>query len=114
MKRGGLPGPEGMRPWVPDPASIAGTDRLFKASIFDVDGVLINSPDEQAWRDALEGFADPKRLTSKVYQAVVAGKPRLMGARAALNYLGVQDADSRAADYAERKGPAPGKLDRFD
>ena len=38
-----------------------------------------------------------------MYQAHVAGKPRLGGARAALEALGVPDAARRAAAYAERK-----------
>jgi beta-phosphoglucomutase len=29
------------------------------AAIFDVDGVLVDSPHEQAWREALSGFAEP-------------------------------------------------------
>ena len=38
-----------------------------------------------------------------MYQAKVAGKPRLAGARAALEALGVPDAARQVADYAERK-----------
>ena len=33
--------------------------RRLTAAIFDVDGVLLASPHEQAWRDALSGVADP-------------------------------------------------------
>jgi beta-phosphoglucomutase len=73
------------------------------AAIFDVDGVLLASPHEQAWREALHGFADESRFTSAMYQAQVAGKPRQDGARAVLKALGVPDADRRAAAYAERK-----------
>jgi hypothetical protein len=39
----------------------------------------------------------PKRFTEAVYQQVVAGKPRLAGALAALEYFGVPDADRYAA-----------------
>jgi HAD superfamily hydrolase (TIGR01509 family) len=81
----------------------AGRTRTFAAVIFDVDGVLLESPHEQAWRDALPGFAEPERFTTALYQAHVAGKPRLMGALAALQALGVPDAEQRAAAYAERK-----------
>ncbi len=77
--------------------------RKLAAVIFDVDGVLLESPHERAWREALDGFADPGRFTTRMYQAVVAGKPRLDGARAALRALRVSDADDRAEDYAERK-----------
>jgi beta-phosphoglucomutase len=73
------------------------------AAIFDVDGVLVASPHERAWREALAGYADPARFTTEFYQANVAGKPRLAGARAALEGLGVADAAERATDYAEKK-----------
>jgi beta-phosphoglucomutase len=73
------------------------------AGIFDVDGVLLASPHERAWRDALRGFADPDRFTTAMYQAQVAGKPRLAGAIAALKALGVLGAERQAVDYAERK-----------
>jgi HAD superfamily hydrolase (TIGR01509 family) len=75
----------------------------LKAAIFDVDGVLLASPHEQAWREALTGFADPGLFTTALYQGVVAGKPRLSGARAALEALGVPDAERQAIRYAERK-----------
>jgi len=76
---------------------------VLRAGIFDVDGVLLASPHERAWREALEGFAEPERLTTALYQAYVAGKPRLSGARAALEALGVPDAKRQAPAYAERK-----------
>jgi hypothetical protein len=47
--------------------------QLLTTAIFDVDGVLLASPHERAWREALLGFADPVRFTSKIYQACVAG-----------------------------------------
>src|ERR1700722_12535798 len=75
----------------------------LKAAIFDVDGVLLASPHERAWREALRGFADPDLFTTAMYQAQVAGKPRLTGARAALEVLGVANPDRRAIPYAERK-----------
>jgi beta-phosphoglucomutase-like phosphatase (HAD superfamily) len=78
-------------------------DRALTAAIFDVDGVLLASPHERAWREALQGFAEPERFTTEMYQAEVAGKPRLDGARAALEALGVPDAARRAIAYAERK-----------
>lgn len=79
--------------WITQPVAI----------IFDVDGVILDSPHEQAWRAALLGFADPIWFTSALYQRVVAGKPRLDGAIAALAELGVPDAVSRGAEYAARK-----------
>jgi beta-phosphoglucomutase len=75
----------------------------FTACIFDVDGVLLASPHERAWREALVGFAEPSRFTTEMYQARVAGRPRLAGARAALEALGVPDGAGRASEYGERK-----------
>ena len=75
----------------------------LKAAIFDVDGVLLASPHERAWREALRGFGDSERFTTAMYQADVAGKPRLSGARAALEALGVPDAAGQAAAYAAHK-----------
>ncbi len=73
------------------------------ALICDVDGVLVDSPHEQAWRAALDSFAPQAGFTTAFYQAHVAGKPRQDGAVAALTGLGVPDAAGRAAEYAERK-----------
>jgi beta-phosphoglucomutase-like phosphatase (HAD superfamily) len=89
----------------------------FKAAIFDIDGVLVDSPHERAWREALErlmatAWADlagttryaPDRFTSAVYQAHVAGKPREAGARAALEYFGIPDPDGqRVQEYCAVK-----------
>lgn len=63
----------------------------------------MDSPHEQAWREALTGFADPTGFTTAFYQATVAGKPRLEGARAALEGLGGASAAARAAEYAAAK-----------
>ena len=76
----------------------------YQGAIFDVDGVLVDSPHELAWRESLKelmegdwcGIRDEtswtaERFTTQVYQQVLAGKPRLAGARAALEYLGVPD-----------------------
>ncbi len=81
----------------------SGRPQKLTAAIFDVDGVLLASPHERAWRDALEGYADPARFTSGMYEEQVAGKPRLAGALAALQALGVPNAAGQAAVYAERK-----------
>ena len=88
----------------------------FLGAIFDVDGVLVDSPHELAWRETLRELMEsewedivastsyaPDRFTARVYQTVVAGKPRLSGARAALDHFGVPDAGRRAQVYAERK-----------
>jgi beta-phosphoglucomutase len=84
--------------------------------IFDVDGVLIDTPHERAWRQALEELMagdwrdirslttyTRERFTTAVYQQYVAGKPRLDGAVSVLQYFGVPNAEHRAVAYAERK-----------
>ena len=78
-------------------------DRRLSAAIFDVDGVLVASPHERAWREALVGYADPARFTTEFYQKNVAGKPRLDGARSTLVQLGVPNAEARAQEYAAKK-----------
>ena len=88
----------------------------FQGAIVDVDGVLVDAPHELAWREALQQLMDgewsdirgrtgwtPQQLTPAVYQQVMAGRPRLAGARAALEYFGVADVDRRAQRYAEAK-----------
>lgn len=88
----------------------------FRGAIFDVDGVLVDSPHERAWREALRDLMEhewsdirsrstytPARFTTAVYQAVMAGKPRRDGARAALDYFEVPDAEERADQYGEWK-----------
>jgi beta-phosphoglucomutase-like phosphatase (HAD superfamily) len=88
----------------------------FQGAIFDVDGVLVDSPHEAAWREALRELMEsdwqvirdqttwsPERFTPQVYQQVMSGKPRMSGARAALDYFEVPEADERVNAYAERK-----------
>ena len=83
--------------------SESGRRNRLLAAIFDVDGVLVASPHERAWREALAGYADPARFTTEFYQAHVAGKPRLDGARATLEGLDVTDAAARTPEYARKK-----------
>jgi beta-phosphoglucomutase-like phosphatase (HAD superfamily) len=88
----------------------------FRGAIFDVDGVLVDSPHEAAWRDVfnelMEGdWADirdqtswtPGAFTPEVYQQVLSGKPRMEGALAALEHFGVPEPEKRVDVYAERK-----------
>jgi len=76
---------------------------FLTTAILDVDGVLLSSPHEQAWREALVGICDPARFTAEMYRTTVAGKPRLDGAFAALRALDVPQAGARAETYAIRK-----------
>lgn len=88
----------------------------FQGAIFDVDGVLVDSPHERAWRDALRQLMEhewndirdqtswsPEAFTPLVYQQVMSGKPRMSGALAALEHFGVPDAQQRVQAYADRK-----------
>jgi fructokinase len=88
----------------------------FSGAIFDVDGVLVNSPHELVWREAfralMEGewrdIRDQSRWTAEsftpaVYQQVMAGMPRMAGARAAMEHFGVPDIDARIEQYAAGK-----------
>lgn len=88
----------------PAPGSIARRKLgRLTAVIFDVDGVLLASPHERAWREALVGFGEPARLTTALYQAKVAGKSRQDGALAVLEALGVPNAETQASAYAKAK-----------
>ena len=91
-------------------------DVSFAGAILDVDGVLVDSPHERAWRDTLRELMDgdwrdirrqtsyaPERFTHELYQHDLAGKPRMSGARAALEHFGVPEVENMAEQYAERK-----------
>jgi beta-phosphoglucomutase len=88
----------------------------FRGAIFDVDGVLVDSPHEQAWREGLRQLMEgewsdireqtswsPEAFTPQVYQREMSGKPRLKGAQAALEYFGVPDPERRAREYGDHK-----------
>ena len=95
----------------------------FLGGIFDVDGVLVDSPHERAWREALQELMDgpwrdirdrtsytPERFTATTYQELMSGLPRMAGARAALEHFGVPDVDARVEEYAKAKQEAVVKL----
>ena len=88
----------------------------FRGAIFDVDGVLVDSPHEKAWRESLRQLMEsdwrdirdrtswsPEAFTSRVYNEQMSGKPRMSGARAALEYFHVPEDGGRLAEYADRK-----------
>jgi beta-phosphoglucomutase-like phosphatase (HAD superfamily) len=88
----------------------------FEGAIFDVDGVLVDSPHERAWKESLRepvetDWADlrdqtmwtDEGFTPQVYQQVISGKPRAAGALAALEYSGVPDAKDRVEEYSAHK-----------
>ena len=88
----------------------------FRGAIFDVDGVLVDSPHELAWRESFRMLMEtewldirdqtsysPERFTPAVYQQVMAGMPRMAGARAAMEHFGVPDVNARVERYAAGK-----------
>ena len=88
----------------------------FQGAVFDVDGVLVDSPHEQAWRDALHHLMETswsairhrtkyarERFTSELYRGQMSGKPTFSGARAALRHFGVPEDDARIEEYGRRK-----------
>jgi HAD superfamily hydrolase (TIGR01509 family) len=95
---------------------MAGTVPL-RAAIFDVDGVLVDSPHEQAWRETLDRLMagpwaqlaldtgyEAGSLTTERYRRAVAGRLRLDGARGGLEAVGIADPDDEhVRTYAEAK-----------
>jgi beta-phosphoglucomutase len=88
----------------------------FAGGIFDVDGVLVDSPHERAWKESLRDLMEhewaeirdrstwsEERFTPQVYQQVMSGKPRMSGALAGLEHFQVPDAAGRVETYAARK-----------
>ena len=88
----------------------------FRGAIFDVDGVLVDSPHEEAWREGLRTLMEnewsdirdqtsysPEAFTPEVYQKVMSGKPRYDGAKAALEYFEVPEAEERSKAYGDSK-----------
>jgi beta-phosphoglucomutase-like phosphatase (HAD superfamily) len=90
----------------------------FQGAIFDVDGVLVDSPHERAWRESLRELMEsewsdirdrttwsPEAFTPRVYEEQMSGKPRMSGARAALAYFHIPDDEDehRLLAYAQRK-----------
>src|SRR5512143_928768 len=93
-----------------------GLPTRFQGGIFDVDGVLVDSPHERAWREALQELMAgewrelgerstyrPERFTPTGYQQVMAGMPRAAGARAALRYFNLPADDTRVERYGVAK-----------
>src|SRR3974377_2325323 len=92
-------------------------DMGLQGGIFDIDGVLLDTPHERAWREVLQELMTgpwwalapqstytPSAFTSAVYQEHIAGKPREAGPAPALAFFHIPDPDqSRAREYAAAK-----------
>jgi beta-phosphoglucomutase len=102
---------------------IDGTTARFRGAIFDVDGVLVDSPHQQAWRESLRDLMEhdwrdlrsrttwsPEAFTALVYQQHVSGRPRADGARAVLAHFGVPADDAHVEAYAQHKQQALERL----
>lgn len=90
-----------------------------KGFIFDVDGVIADTPHESAWRESLQILIEnrdnwkknlrdssysPGKFTTELYQELISGKPRFQGAKSALDYFGIKDPDNTFAnEYCEFK-----------
>jgi beta-phosphoglucomutase-like phosphatase (HAD superfamily) len=94
----------------------AGRTGRLRGAIFDVDGVLVDSPHERAWRESLRELMEddwrdlrhrsswsPEAFTPLVYQQEVSGRPRESGARAALGRFGLPTDGAHVEEYARRK-----------
>jgi beta-phosphoglucomutase len=88
----------------------------FQGAVFDVDGVLVDSPHEHAWRHALQRLMDtswrevrdrtaysPEHFTSELYRKQMSGRPTFSGARAALQHLGIPVQETRIEEYGRTK-----------
>ena len=95
----------------------------FLGAVFDVDGVLVDSPHERAWRDALQQLMDtswgdlreqgrysPEGFTGDLYRARMSGRPTFSGARAALAHFGLPTDDARIDEYGRAKQRAMEEL----
>jgi len=83
------------------------TDGPPRALIFDIDGVVADTPHEESWRRSLEALGgrpdwraavaasswQPGAFTREVYLEVCSGRARRDGARATLKHFGIADPD---------------------
>jgi beta-phosphoglucomutase len=96
----------------------------FRGTIFDFDGVLVDSPHEQARREGLRQLMEkawsdirgqtayaPERFTPEVYQRIMSGKPRYAGALPVLQHFDAVG-DSYLEAAARSRSPVAALVDR--
>ena len=92
---------------------------MKKGFIFDVDGVIADTPHEEAWRESLQFLFNererwrqvlertsysPEKFTTELYRERISGKARIEGARSALAHFHVPDPDgSLLEEYCNTK-----------
>ncbi|HSR17094.1 MAG TPA: HAD-IA family hydrolase, partial [Ignavibacteriaceae bacterium] len=90
-----------------------------KGFIFDVDGVIADTPHEEAWRESLHLLLTERddwklirhktnysldKFTTDLYRKEISGKPRTEGARSVLKYFNVPDPNEKYVnEYCEFK-----------
>ena len=95
------------------------TDGPPRALIFDIDGVVADTPHEESWRRTLEALCarpdwraavaesswQPGAFTREVYLEVCSGRARRDGARAILKHFGIADPGGSRLElfYAEKQ-----------
>ena len=95
------------------------TDGAQRALIFDIDGVVADTPHEETWRRTLEALCArpdwraavaasawrPGGFTREVYLTACSGKARHDGARATLEHFGIADPDGSKLElfYEEKQ-----------
>ena len=83
--------------------AVFASPRTLAAVIFDVDGVILASAHEYAWREALRGITIPPAFTTAFYQTHVAGS-RGSAAHAQRSSIWIHpDGVERAEAYGEHK-----------
>lgn len=76
---------------------------MFKAAIFDLDGVIAQTPHFQAWKLAFETKVGIPEFTVREYATHVSGKPRKEGLRSFLQVSGIEIDEEKIDKFAADK-----------
>jgi beta-phosphoglucomutase-like phosphatase (HAD superfamily) len=78
--------------------------------IFDIDGVIVDSPHEQAWRESFQMLFEihpqlknqlhritysSEKFTTELYRTKISGRPRKEGAKAVLDHFNINDPNGK-------------------